>query len=736
MIERGLALLSSLFGDGWTPRTRAAASTVVAFVFVAVLQATGALRSLERTTLDVRFRQAGRPAAVDSSIVLATIDDASIAYVRNQLKVGWPWPREYYGALVAYFRAGGARVVLFDVLFPERDFGRSNVSAQQSDRRFARAMQRAGNVVLGAQLTPEDTLKNPLNASHALSRPPLSSLRRPAYSGALAPIPSFQSSAAGVGGVNVRADRDGVVRRLPLAYQLADSMTVPNLGVAALRAGASGTTNEPLLASLPVGPTGAFLLYWYGPGGVEGVFEDQYLSMKSLIHSAAQWQIGETPQVPPRRFQDKTVIIGGTAAGLYDRHSTPVGVQGTSMGGEGDYPGMEIFATFLSNVQQGHFLRDFAGPWPYLFSLLLAAIGALLVVARPGRLAGAALALLGIGGLYIGAAVAAFSVLLWWLPVVAPVLSLVAGFSMASAVSYAAEGRRRQELRSLFQRYVSPQVVDEVVQNPEALEMGGEEVEGTVFFSDIKGFTSVAERLDPPDVVEELNQYFGLATDVVLDHRAMVDKFIGDAIMAVFGAPVRQPDHAAQACLAALEMDRVLTSHYGAADANDRPPFQSRVGIHTGRIVVGNIGTERRVDYTAIGDAVNVAARLEQANKQYGTRILISEATYEQATDAIEVRELDLLRVTGKEEPIRVYEVLAPAGELSEEAEQFRDQFEAGVEAYRTQRWARARKLFGALLRARPDDGPSNLYQKRVDERAGESLPAGWQGVHEMRVGK
>jgi adenylate cyclase len=709
------------------------ASAAVAFVFVAALHASGALRSLERTTLDARFRQAGRPAAVDTSIVLATIDDASITYVRNQLKVGWPWPREYYGALVEYFRAGGARVVLFDVLFPERDFGRSNVSARQSDRRFARAMEQAGNVVLGAQLTPEDTMKNPLDASHALAGPLRSSLRRPAYQGGLAPIPSFQASAAGVGGVNVRADRDGVVRRLPLAYRLADSMTVPNLGVAALQAGAS-RPNEP--SSLPVGPTGAFLLYWYGPGGVDGVFREQYLSMKSLIHSAAQWQIGEAPQVPPRRFEDKTVIIGGTAAGLYDRHSTPVGVKGTSMGGEGDYPGMEIFATFLSNVQQGHFLRDFSGPWPYLLSLLLAAVGALLVVVRPERLGRAALALGAVGGLYVAAAWAAFYALLWWLPVVAPVLSLVAAFSVTSAVSYAAEGRRRQELRSLFQRYVSPQVVDEVVQHPDALEMGGEEVNGTVFFSDIKGFTSVAERLDPPEVVEELNQYFGLATDVVLDHRAMVDKFIGDAIMAVFGAPVEQPDHAAQACLAALEMDRVLTAHYGASEEDERPPFQSRIGIHTGRIVVGNIGTERRVDYTAIGDAVNVAARLEQANKQYGTRVLISEATYEEAKDAIEVRELDLLRVTGKDTPIRVYEVLAAAGALSPEAEQFRDRFEAGVEAYRTQRWTRARRLFGELLRARPDDGPSNLYQKRVEERAGESLPSGWKGVHEMRAGK
>ena len=735
MIARALAFLRTAFGEGWSSRTRALACAGVAFALVALLHGSGALQSLERTTLDARFRHANRPAAVDSSIVLATIDDASIRYARNRLKVGWPWPREFYGALVDYFRAGGARAVLFDVLFSEPDFGRANLNAQQSDERFAQALRAAGNVALAAQLTPEDTMKNPLASSHALSTTPRSAVRRPGYSGALAPIPSFQDEAAMVGAVNVRADRDGVVRRMPLMYRLADTLTVPNLGVAGLQAGRDAAAGS-VLSTLPVGPTGSFLLYWYGPGGVDGVFQDQYLSIKSLIHSAAQLQVGETPTISPRRFEGKTIIVGGTAAGLYDRHSTPVGVEGTTVGGEGDYPGMEIFATFLSNVHQQHYLRDFSGAWPYGLALLMAVIGALLVVARPERLGRATIAMISIGAVYVAAAVAAFYYVLWWVPVVVPVLALITGFSVTSAVSYAVEGRRRQELRSLFQRYVSPQVVDEVVQDPEALEMGGEEVDGTVFFSDIKGFTGVAEQLSPPEVVEELNQYFGLATDVVLDRRAMVDKFIGDAIMAVFGAPVRQDDHAAQACLAALEMDRVLSDYYGGEHSDDRPPFRSRIGIHTGRIVVGNVGTERRVDYTAIGDAVNVAARLEQANKQYGTRILISEATFEEAQSSIEVRELDLLRVTGKETPIRIYEVMAPSGELSEAASAFRDQFETGLEAYRTQQWTRARQIFSDLLGVRPDDGPSKLYQQRVEERAGESLPASWKGVHEMSVGK
>ncbi len=699
------------------------------FLVVAGLFATGALRSFEHTTLDARFRFLNRPVDVDTSIVLAAIDDASISRTRRQMKVGWPWPREYYGMLLDYFREGGARTVVFDILFPEPDFPRANVSAQQSDQRFASAIRRSGNVTLAVQLTESDTTTNPIDSTHILNHNVEERVRVRSGRGALAPIPSFQEGAAALGAVNMEADGDGVVRRVPLAYQLRDRFLLPNLGVSALLADSSAASAWSILADLPVGPRGAFLLYWYGPGGVDGVFEDQYYSIQSLIVSAARMQLGSDPIVPPQRFKDKTIIVGGIAAGLHDRHSTPVG-------GTGDYPGMEIFATFLSNVYQDHFLHDFTGGWTYLFILMLACLGAGLVALRPGRIGRAALATFGIWVLYIGAAAAAFYFLRWWIPVVAPGLALVVGFSATSAMSYAVEGRRRRELRSMFQRYVSPQVVDEVVQNPEALTLGGKEVEATVFFSDIKGFTTVAEQLSPQEVVQRLNEYFGVSTDVVLDRRAMVDKFIGDAIMAVFGAPVQDPDHPAQACLAALEMDEVLSDFYDQQSHPDRPPFQSRIGIHTGQIVVGNIGTERRVDYTAIGDAVNVAARLEQANKQYGTRILISERTYQEAEPAIEAREIDLLRLTGKKEPVRVFEVLAPDGELNGAQERARETFEEGLAAYRTQRWMRARQAFADVLDQYPDDGPAAVYQQRVEERAGESLPSSWKGIHEMEVGK
>lgn len=212
----------------------------------------------------------------------------------------------------------------------------------------------------------------------------------------------------------------------------------------------------------------------------------------------------------------------------------------------------------------------------------------------------------------------------------------------------------------------------------------------------------------------------------------MVDKFIGDAVMAVFGAPARRPEHAVDACQAALDMGQVLNASDQSQD-EEIPPFRGRIGIHTGQVVMGNVGTPERVDYTAIGDAVNVAARLEKANKQYDTRTLISHSTYRQAGQAVVVREIDHLRLTGKEKPVQIYELLAREGDVSDRQKWLKETFEEGLAAYRAQEWGRAREVFEEILQVCPDDGPSTLYNQRVEERRGTSLPSDWKGIHDMK---
>ncbi len=731
MLEHMWTYVAEVVLSEWNRFTWAAVCAGSTFGVIVFLHASGALLSLERATLDARFQHANRPGDVDTSIVLATVDERSISFFRRNMQVGWPWPREYYATLVRYLEKGGARAVVFDILFSEEDFDRRNVSAQSSDRQFASAIQETGNVALAVQLRETDSLKNPIKSAHRLSDRPLSWTRLPTYPGAMAPLPSFQEGAAAIGGVNIKADPDGVVRRFPLAFRMADSLALPSLGLAALQASRSASHQdyEALFSRLPSDRDGSLPLYWYGPGGVEGVFEDQYISIHSLIVSAARMQIGRPPIVSPDRFRGKTVVVGGTAATLHDLHATPV-AQGA------DYPGMEIIATFLSNAYQSHFLRDLPAPWTYVLVFVMALLGPAAVALRPGRIRVATAATVGAVVGYLALATAAFYFWRWWIPVVAPTLALLTGFFTMAAISYAAEGRKRRKLRNVFQRYVSPQVVDEVAQQPDKVRLGGEEVEGTIFFSDIEDFTSVAEELTPQEVVQRLNNYFGIATKVILNHEAMVDKFIGDAIMAVFGAPVRRPNHATEACLAALEMRRDLLNAPDQLQREELPPFQCRIGIHTGQVVVGNVGTPERVDYTAIGDAVNVAARLEQANKQYDTRMLVSHPTYQQAKRAVVAREIDHLRLTGKETPIRIYELLGREGELSTPQKQLKDRFEEGLRIYRAQEFARARDVFKEILRAHPNDGPSAVYGQRAEQRLGTSLPRAWKGVHDMKGGK
>ncbi len=698
-----------------------------------LLHASGGLDDLEHSTLDARFQHANRPGSVDTSIVLASIDDGSIAFFRRNMRVGWPWPREYYAMLLNYLRKGGARAVVFDILFTEEDFDRGHVDAATSDERFAEAIGQAGNVTLAAQFTDADTsldVGQPLASRHSLQEAVPEEDRRSSYRQVLAPIPLFQEEAAAIGAVNVNADPDGVVRRLPLVLRGPDGLQVPNLGLASYLAtqGASRPSDvREVLSGVPTDQNGSFLLYWYGAGGPDGAFSDQYVSIRSLIVSAARMQLGNEPIVPPERFKGKTVIVGGSAAGLHDFHATPVT-------GRGSYPGMELFATFLSNLYQGHFLQETPPGVTALLIVLLAALGAGLVLYSSNRIGGAAIGGVGLGIVYVGAAVLVFYAFRWWIPIVAPLGALALSFTVTSAVSYAVEGRKRRQLRQVFQRYLSPQVVEEVVQDPDDLELGGKEVVGTVFFSDIEGFTTMAEGMTPREVVRRLNEYFGVTTEVVLDHQAMVDKFIGDAIMAVFGAPMSQPDHARAASFAALEMQQALSNHYGGSVNGDCLLAATRIGIHTGPLVVGNIGMPERVDYTAIGDTVNVAARLEQANKQYGTRILLSEDAYEEARGAIVGREVDLLRVTGKEQPIRVFELLGRKGQLSDRQEEKRRIFEQGLSAYRRQHWNEARDAFMAVLRIAPNDGPATVYLRRIDQRAGATLPADWQAVHDMNL--
>jgi len=689
-------------------------------IFTLILQVGGVLDSVELKTLDWRFLEASHPEEADTNIVLIAIDQNSLDAFQNR-NVIWPWPREIYGVALDYFRAAGARSVAFDILLDRKDFDRRESDGAFTDSVFAEAIKNSGNVLLVTYATKR--LKEDEPGSIILDRHlgsgGFSSLAVPRVDRAVAPLRQFQEAARILAVTNFESDPDGISRRVPLVYQfkkkfipyfgLADYMVDKNIPISQL---------SDVVKTIPVSNDGNFLIYWYGKGGTDGVF--RYYPFATVVTSALNFQSGAVPPLPPSLFKNKVIIVGGTAPGLWDMRATPF----TSLEA---YPGMEIHATMLSNLLNDHYLRDM--PYWVTSSLIviLALLGAI-VFFRIRRLSAAVVTFLVILAFYIGLTFLVFYNEKLWLPMLTPSMAFISTFAFSAFYSYSTEGRQRRELRRAFNRYLSPAVVSQIVEHSGALELGGNTVEGTVYFSDIKDFTNIAESMQPKELVAYLNEYFSLASDLILKRDAMLDKYIGDAIMAIFGAPIPKPDHANLACLTALEIQRSLGAFYKKKSAQT-PRFTTRIGLNSGKMIVGNIGSTQRLDYTAIGDTVNLASRLEGVNKYFGTRIIISENVYRLAKDAIEARELDLIRVKGKNVPIRIYELVGEHGTLNENTREFMSLFQEGLQYYRSQKFDQAAHQFESLLNVNPEDGPCTTYVERSKLLAMQKLPENWDGV-------
>jgi adenylate cyclase len=308
-------------------------------------------------------------------------------------------------------------------------------------------------------------------------------------------------------------------------------------------------------------------------------------------------------------------------------------------------------------------------------------------------------------------------------------------YGVVSVFSDLSEVKKRQFLQDTLTRYVNKDVVDLILEHPENIILDGEEREATVLFSDIRGFTSISEKMQPKELVQMLRDYFTLMVGVVFTFQGTVDKFIGDCIMAIFGAPTPQPNHAALAVLAALEMKRLLSVFNVARGEKQKDPLRIGVGINTGEVVVGNIGSEQRLEYTAIGDAVNLASRLEGINKQYGTEIIVSESTYCQLVDVeILAREIDEVRVKGKHKPVKIYEIIARQEDVADEQYRVCDHFMQGLEYYRSQQWEKAIREFQQSLAIIPADRPSQLYIERCTVYQHTPPSESWDGVFEMKT--
>jgi adenylate cyclase len=607
-----------------------------------------------------------------ADIVVVAIDEPSF----SELQTAWPWPRRMHAALIDALVKGGARTIAFDLVFDQP-------STPEDDQALADAVRRGGNVILASDRSVTT------DRGYRLEQ-------------WVDPLPDLAGSAAAVAAVSTDRDPDNTIRRAPTHVD-----GRPRLGLAsALR--------RPGFVP-PPDPERVRLIRFLGPP-------------RRGIVTVSYYQAVEPGLLPAGMFRDKDVLVGLSLSAspdveLPDHFSTPVAVR---------MPGVEVHASELDSLLRQRFIADpFGSPlgaagWAMAFGVLAALVCYYL---SPQRAVVTFVASAVVGIVLAYAALAFRDVRV---PVVGPIVTAGGVLVSTAAYRFALGQRERRLIKRAFQHYLAPAIVQQLLDDPSRLKLGGEMKEVSVIFTDLEGFTSVAEHLTPEDLRARLSAYFKAMMDVLLAERATLDKFIGDAIMVYFGCPVPDPSHADQACRGALAMQRRLDALNREWSAAGTPGLRMRVGVNTGMVVAGNMGTDEIFNYTIIGDCVNLASRLEGVNKAYGTGIIIGEDTWTRVQLQFETRELDWIRVKGKAKPVAIYELLSEAGALPEQARATRDRFAAGLALYRSGRWREAIDAFHSALEQDPADPPSRVFLARCQHYAETPPQEPWDGVHVM----
>lgn len=713
------------------------------------------LRYIELKTYDLRMvyrgvRQIGAETAV------AAIDEKSVTELGR-----WPWSRQLMAELVRALKAQGVKTIGFDIVFsePEENAGLKtldDISGELSktdptnqavqkllekkkrelgrDATFALAIADAANVTLGylfhfspvevAHLKEKEISAAAENI--AGSRYGVIQYKRPPEPAtvfeALAPLANIgelTSKAENSGFFNAFPDKDGTIRWSPLMIKFRDgyysSLSVSLLmqyldwpdtrlhldtfGVSGIRIGG---------AMIPTDHTGRMLINYLGPDGVV-----PHYSAADIIKG----------RIPPGTLKDRIVVVGATAIGIYDIRVTPFSPVSA---------GVNIHATVIDNIlRQSFIIRSFGTSLLDVLSIISLGLLAGFFVPRL-RAVPAFLFTISLALSFLAVNFLVFSRLNIWLNLVYPLTSFLFAYVGITVHTFFTEEKEKKKIRSAFQYYLTSSVINEMLKDPSKLKLGGQKKDLTVLFSDIRGFTSVAEVMSPEELVQLLNEYLTAMTDIVFKYDGLLDKYMGDAIMAVYGAPLDQPDHALRACKTSLEMLTSLDILREKWRQEGRPELDIGIGLNSGDMVVGNMGSQMRFDYTVMGDRVNLGSRLEGLNKVYGTRIIVSEYTRDVVADQLLLRELDSVRVKGKANPVKIYELLGMQGEVTQNLQDFISRFETGLARYRDCRWDEASGMFEEALRIRPGDAPSRLYLGRIEKLKKDPPPQGWDGVFTM----
>lgn len=689
---------------------------------------------------DYLLRAQARPIA-NHDVIVVDIDDRSLA-----AKGQWPWSRVVMADLLNRLWSAGARVVTFDILFAEKDRSAPVEIARMWSRMlgypvsfpdipddqtdfdalFAQALQ-LGTSILGGYCVVDGPLVSLTDhvksstfytkggGSHSHTSDLLKALPQPANM--ILPLLMFQEAATAVGLFNATGDSDNIIRRTPLMWcqngQVYPALSLVSLGLF-VDQNAYGIHfyEEPSLGvqsvqirkrTIPVDGMGRLLLNFRTDAFPHFSAAD---ILDGLVDSSV--------------ITGRLVLVGTSAAGLRDLVATPL---------HSEFPGIDVHATAIENMLSGDVLRQ--PSWIYLADIgviLLLGLLIMWVTSRAGALFSIVLTLILLCGLW--------SISLWLIHsfhlVIPPIATGGAVLLISGCVilaKYWIEESRRLHFRHIFGNMVSTQVLKFMEDHPDSHALNARKVSATVYFSDIEGFTTITEQVPAEQLSLLMNRYMTAMTDSIMHYDGYVNKFIGDAIMAVWGAPVDDEQHALNACLTALDQVRRLQQLNSELREMFGVQLHFRVGINTGPVTAGNMGSRRRFEFTVLGDTVNQAARLESISKFYGTRILCGEMTRDAVCNVIATRKLDHIVLKGKTQPVAVYEIISTLEELTAADAERIECYEKALLSYFDRQWDHAAVLLSELLIRYPDDGPSLVLSKRIQQYQNTPPPPDWNGA-------
>ncbi len=661
--------------------------------------------------------------------MLILLDQPSFDWGKDTNGWNWPWPREVYAAIVDFCSRAGAKALGFDVLFTDpSSYGVAD------DQAFGDALKQFGRGVagvypgsdkVGVKTWPDSVRLPPVDVQKLQQW--LNDRRKGELTSPYArfPIPEVSQNAAVLGAVSFTNDPDGVYRRGRF-FHLFDGKILPSIALAMYAAASPKPPSisiEPGVFTIdgrhiPIDSEGRAIMHFV----TRTAYHTHHrYPADAIIQSEIQLMSGEKPNVDPKELAGKYVLFGFSAPDLYDLRPSPLGAI---------VPGVEIHATMLDNLLSNSFMRA-VPEWLTILYLAVIGIAAGILGAMIGGTIGTILMFVILVPIPVGISFLAYTQG-YWLQLIAGVISVALALIGANVANYATEGRQRRYIKNAFQQYLSPAVIEELIAHPERLQLGGERRELSIFFSDLQGFTGISEGLSPEELTALLNDYLSAMTDIIQEEGGTIDKYEGDAIIAFWNAPLTQDDHAVRAIRAALRCQAKLTEMRPAFRERVNKDLYMRVGVNTGPAVVGNMGSHTRFDYTMLGDAVNLASRLEGINKQFATYTMMSQTTMKALSGAFPARELSRVAVVGRKEPVVVYEPMA-----AEEFEARSSELAAFAEAlphFYSGRFISAAEAFD---RTADRDPAARMYAKKCRDLAGQfgiqgkddSPPDGWEGV-------